>query len=71
MPHSCNNTQGVSQDVIEEFARISPIAWAHILFTGRYRFKNNHELIDIPWIVQILEDQLKQSIWKEEKYVAA
>ena len=63
--------EGVSQDVIEEFARISPIAWAHILFTGRYRFKNNHELIDIPWIVQILEDQLKQSIWKEEKYVAA
>ncbi|MBP7262473.1 MAG: hypothetical protein KBB37_14395 [Bacteroidia bacterium] len=57
--------------MIEEFARISPIAWAHILFTGRYRFKNNHELIDIPWIVQILEDQLKQSIWKEEKYVAA
>ena len=63
--------EGVTQDVIEEFARISPIAWAHILFTGRYRFKNNNELIDIPGIVRILEDQLKQSIWKEEKRVAA
>lgn len=63
--------EGVAQDVIEEFARISPIAWAHILFTGRYRFKNNNELIDIFAIIQILEDQLKQGIWKKEKQLAA
>ena len=25
---------GVSQEIIDKFARISPIAWAHILFTG-------------------------------------
>ncbi|WP_256593823.1 transposase [Legionella feeleii] len=58
-------TEGVPDEVIEEFARISPIAWVHILFTGRYRFKGNNGLIDIAGIVQILEDQLKQSIWKE------
>lgn len=63
--------EGVAQDVIEEFARISPIAWAHILFTGRYRFKNNNELINISGIIQILEDQLKQGIWREEGHTAA
>ncbi len=63
--------EGVSEEVIEEFARISPIAWAHILFTGRYRFKKNNGLIDISGIVQILEDQLKQSIWKEGERAAA
>lgn len=29
----------VPQDVIDEFTRISPIAWCHTLFTGRYKFK--------------------------------
>ncbi|HCB1913183.1 TPA: Tn3 family transposase, partial [Citrobacter amalonaticus] len=29
-------TSGVSQDIIDEFTRISPIAWSHMLFTGRY-----------------------------------
>ncbi|MBN9231774.1 MAG: Tn3 family transposase [Legionella sp.] len=63
--------EGVPDEVIEEFARISPIAWAHILFTGRYRFKGNNGLIDIAGIVQILEDQLKQSIWKEGERAVA
>ncbi|MDF1931872.1 Tn3 family transposase [Legionella pneumophila] len=31
--------EGVSQDIIDEFIRISPIAWAHIAFTGKYSFK--------------------------------
>lgn len=31
--------EGASQDVIDEFARISPIACVHILFAGRYRFR--------------------------------
>ena len=59
--------EGAPEEVIEEFARISPIAWAHILFTGRYRFKKNNGLINISGVVQILEDQLKQSIWKERE----
>lgn len=28
--------KGVDQAIINEFARISPIAWAHIVFTGKY-----------------------------------
>jgi len=62
--------EGASKEVIEEFARISPIAWIHILFTGRYRFKGKNGFIDISGIVQILENQLKQSFWKEEKQTA-
>lgn len=32
-------SSGVSQEIIDEFTRISPIAWSHMLFTGRYNFK--------------------------------
>jgi hypothetical protein len=46
---------GVPPKMIEEFARISPIAWAHLLFTGRYRFKKNSEDIDIEAMAKILE----------------
>ena len=63
--------QGVDPEIIEKFARISPIAWAHIIFTGRYSFKKKNGQIDIAGIVKILEDQLKQSIWIEEKQAAA
>lgn len=63
--------QGVAPEIIEEFARVSPIAWAHIIFMGRYSFKKKNGQIDIAGIVKILEEQLKQSIWKEEKQVAA
>lgn len=29
----------VNQDIIDEFIRISPIAWAHVAFSGKYSFK--------------------------------
>jgi TnpA family transposase len=36
---------GVAQEIIDEFCRISPIAWIHILFTGRYSFKKSNKCI--------------------------
>ena len=55
---------GVSQDIIDEFARISPIAWTHILFTGRYSFKKGNREIDVVAMARTLERHLKQSFWK-------
>lgn len=63
--------EGVAPEILEEFARISPIAWIHILFTGKYSFKKTNGVIDISGIVQILENQLKQSFWKDGKQAAA
>ncbi len=39
--------EGVSQAIIDEFARISPIAWSHIAFTGKYNFKKSNGDIDV------------------------
>ena len=55
---------GVAQKIIDEFTRISPIAWAHLLFTGRYSFKKSRGDIDIEAMAQILEKHLKQSFWE-------
>ena len=55
---------GVSQDIIDEFIRISPIAWAHIAFTGKYSFKKSNGAIDIEAMVEALEKHLKQHFWK-------
>jgi TnpA family transposase len=35
--------KGTPQSIIDEFIRISPIAWGHITFTGRYSFANNNK----------------------------
>ena len=56
--------EGVSQDIIDEFIRISPIAWAHIAFTGKYSFKKNNGDINIAAMVEELEKHLKQHFWK-------
>lgn len=55
---------GVSQEIIDKFARISPIAWAHIAFTGKYNFKKSNGEIDIQAMVNALEKHLKQHFWK-------
>ncbi len=55
---------GVAQEIIEKFARISPIAWTHMLFTGRYNFKKNSGDIDIAVMAEMLEQHLKRSFWK-------
>lgn len=56
--------EGVAQEIIEKFACISPIAWAHLLFTGRYSFKKNSGDIDVEVMVKMLEQHLKRSFWK-------
>ena len=55
---------GVAQEIIDEFARISPIAWVHILFTGRYSFKKNNGAIDIAAMARWLEMHVKQHFWE-------
>jgi TnpA family transposase len=55
---------GVAQEIIEEFARISPIAWVHILFTGRYSFKKSNGDIDVAEMARMLEMHLKQHFLK-------
>lgn len=56
--------EGVGQDIIDEFLRISPIAWAHIAFTGKYSFKKSNGNIDIASMVDAMEKHLKQHFWK-------
>ncbi|MFZ2314765.1 MAG: Tn3 family transposase [Gammaproteobacteria bacterium] len=52
---------GVSQDVIDEFARVSPIAWIHILFAGRYSFKKSNDDIDVEAMAQAVEMYLSNT----------
>jgi len=52
---------GVSDEILEKFARISPIAWSHFVLTGRYNFMKNNGEIDIARFVAQLE-----KFWQEE-----
>ena len=56
--------EGVSQEIIEELARISPIAWVHIAFRGKYNFKKSNGEIDVAAMVDALERHLKKHFWK-------
>lgn len=56
---------GVDQEIINEFLRISPIAWVHILFTGQYNFKKGNGDIDLDIMSNALVKHLKQHFWKE------
>jgi TnpA family transposase len=57
---------GVSKNVIEEFARISPIAWRHLFFTGRYSFKKASKAsIDVEGMAALIEKHLKEAFWKD------
>lgn len=55
----------VSREIIAEFARISPIAWVHIAFTGKYNFKKSIGVIDIGALAQEIEKHIKQHFWKD------
>ncbi len=55
---------GVSQKIIDEFARISPIAWTHVAFTGRYSFKKDGGNFNIEMMALELEKHLKQGFWR-------
>ncbi len=55
---------GASQVVIDKFIRISPIAWDHISFTGRYNFKKDGSTVDLETMINILEVKLRKMAWK-------
>lgn len=56
--------EGVSKKILEEFARISPLAWHHLFFTGRYSFKSTNKMaIDVAAMADMLEQHIKQSFW--------
>tara|TARA_R110002072_G_scaffold298269_2_gene471966 strand:+ start:12556 stop:15618 length:3063 start_codon:yes stop_codon:yes gene_type:complete len=59
---------GVSQKIIDEFTRISPIAWTHALFTGRYSFKKSGGYIDVEAMAKILEEHVKQHFWRDDEH---
>ncbi len=54
--------RGVSAEVLKEFARISPIAWSHLVFTGRYNFVKSDGQIDIALFVEKLEQVLRERL---------
>ncbi|MFL0937856.1 Tn3 family transposase [Vibrio parahaemolyticus] len=58
-------TEEVPEEILEKFARISPIAWQHLFFTGRYSFKKaNKTSIDVAALAELMEQHLKQAFWK-------
>ena len=57
--------EGVAQEIIDEFTRVSPIAWTHTLFTGRYSFKKSNGDIDVAAMARILEEHLKRHFWND------
>lgn len=57
--------EGVDQKIIDEFSRISPIAWAYIVFTGKYNFKKSDGSLDVDMMVDELEKHLKKHFWKK------
>jgi len=48
---------GASKSLIDNFIRISPVAWKHLSFTGRYNFTKDNS-IDLEKIVRFLEEKL-------------
>ncbi len=55
-------TEKASEAVISEFLRISPISWNHIIFTGRYNFKNNDIKVDLEKMIESLEEKLRKTL---------
>ena len=53
--------RGAPVHVLKEFLRISPIAWSHLIFTGRYSFIKSDGEIDIALFVE----QLEQVLWEK------
>ena len=65
--HSSMIEKGVAPAVLKEFARISPIAWSHLVFTGRYNFVKSDGKIDIDLFVEKLERVLRERLAMNEK----
>ncbi len=54
--------EGVSEKILQQFSRISPIAWAHIAFTGKYNFKKSNGHIDLDVMANALEKYLHKRL---------
>jgi hypothetical protein len=52
---------GASKSVIDNFIRISPVAWEHLSFTGRYNFTKDNIIVDLEKIVKFLEAKLNKN----------
>jgi hypothetical protein len=52
--------EDVAKSVIDNFMRISPVAWEHISFTGRYNFTKDNSIVDLEKIVKLLEEKLRK-----------
>ncbi len=57
--------EGASQFIIDEFVRISPIAWGYITFTGHYNFKKSTGKIDLEKMIDALAEKLRKTLWKK------
>lgn len=57
---------GTSQEIIDEFARISPIAWSHIAFTGKYNFRKSNGDIDVDAMANELEELFKTALLESD-----
>ncbi|WP_339353664.1 Tn3 family transposase [Xenorhabdus budapestensis] len=58
-------SESIPKEIRDKFVRISPIAWQHLFFTGRYNFKKaSKNAIDISALADLLEQHLKQVFWK-------
>ena len=55
---------GASNAVIDKFIRISPIAWDHVSFTGRYNFKKDNTTVNLETMLNMLEEKLRKIVWK-------
>ena len=43
-------------------AKISPVAWAHLSFTGRYKFKNKQYNLHLEEMLAVLEAKLEKML---------
>ncbi|PIR10252.1 MAG: transposase, partial [Gammaproteobacteria bacterium CG11_big_fil_rev_8_21_14_0_20_46_22] len=42
-------------------SKISPVAWQHIIFTGRYHFKDRRKGVDFNKLIKLLEKKLRKA----------
>ena len=56
--------EGASKEILDLFSRISPIAWAHLAFTGKYNFKKALGGVDLDALVAALEKHVRQRFLK-------
>ena len=46
-------------ETLKRFLKISPIAWSHISFTGKYNFKKSDGQVDFEKLIVTLEMKIK------------